>query len=237
MGLVTEFKFSAEIGRVFRGNDKLKYLSNWGPQWGLLKSTDALVFVDNHDNQRGHGAGGADILTYKNRKQYQMAVAFMLAYPYGVPRVMSSFEFDDPSQGPPHDKNGNILSPIINADGSCGGGWVCEHRWNSIKNMIKFRNAVKGTNVTNWWDNNNNQIAFCRGNKGFIAFNNEASDLRQQLQTCLSPGTYCDVISGSKKGKSCSGTSVMVNSNGTAYITLSGSNSNGILAIHTGVSR
>ncbi len=29
------------------------------------------------------------------------------------------------------------------------------------------------TPVTNWWDNGNHQIAFCRGNKGFIAINNE----------------------------------------------------------------
>jgi hypothetical protein len=25
---------------------------------------------------------------------------------------------------------------IINADGSCGGGWVCEHRWNVMKKMV-----------------------------------------------------------------------------------------------------
>jgi len=30
-----------------------------------------------------------------------------------------------------------------------------------------------GTNMTNWWDNTENQIAFSRGNKGFIAINNE----------------------------------------------------------------
>jgi len=74
-----------------------------------------------------------------------MAVAFMLAYPYGYPRVMSSFFFHDPSQGPPHDGSGNILSPIINSDKTCGNGWVCEHRWRQIYNMVKFRNVVAGT--------------------------------------------------------------------------------------------
>ena len=24
---------------------------------------------------------------------------------------------------------------IVNPDGSCGGGWVCEHRWKSVANM------------------------------------------------------------------------------------------------------
>lgn len=31
---------------------------------GFMPSNRALVFVDNHDNQRGHGAGGASILTF-----------------------------------------------------------------------------------------------------------------------------------------------------------------------------
>ena len=74
----------------------------------------------------------------------QMATAFMLAYPYGNPRVMSSFDFSDSDQGPPQDGSGNIVSPSINSDGSCGNGWVCEHRWRQIYNMIGFRNAVAG---------------------------------------------------------------------------------------------
>ena len=43
-----------------------------GQPWGFLSDGDALVFVDNHDNQRGHGAGGADILTYKTSKLYKV---------------------------------------------------------------------------------------------------------------------------------------------------------------------
>lgn len=99
-GAVTEFKFSANIGSVFRGWNKLSSLSNWGEGWGFIASGDALVFVDNHDNQRGHGAGGNSILTYKVPKQYKMAVAFTLAHTYGVPRIMSSFIFgEDTDQG------------------------------------------------------------------------------------------------------------------------------------------
>ena len=45
--------------------DKLAYMENFGEAWGFLPDDDALVFVDNHDNQRGHGAGGEDILNYK----------------------------------------------------------------------------------------------------------------------------------------------------------------------------
>lgn len=78
---------------------KNTYLQNWGEGWGFLFSPDFLVFIDNHDNQRGHGAGGGDVLTYKIPKQYKMATAFMLAYPYGVSRIMSSFSFENTEQG------------------------------------------------------------------------------------------------------------------------------------------
>jgi alpha-amylase len=74
-----------------------------------------------------------------------MAVAFMLAWPYGYPRVMSSFFFDDTDQGPPQYANGTILSPIIYPNDTCGNGWVCEHRWRQIYNMVKFSIVVAGT--------------------------------------------------------------------------------------------
>ncbi|KFB41218.1 AGAP002318-PA-like protein [Anopheles sinensis] len=124
-----------------------------------------------------------------------MATAFMLAHPFGIVRIMSSFSFADSEQGPPQDANENLISPTFNADNSCGGGWVCEHRWRQIYNMVGFRNAVAGTQINDWWDNGNYQMAFCRGGRGFIAFNLESFDLNQNLQTCLPPGTYCDVIS------------------------------------------
>lgn len=96
MGAVTEFKFSEEIGRAFGGHNELKWMRSWGPIWNMLPSGDAFVFVDNHDNQR---SGNSNILTYKSRQRYIMAVAFMLSHPYGIPRVMSSFEFTAFDQG------------------------------------------------------------------------------------------------------------------------------------------
>ncbi|KAG8228000.1 hypothetical protein J437_LFUL007973 [Ladona fulva] len=233
IGLVTEFKYSSSIGSAFRGDNPIKYLKNFGEGWGFLNGGDSLVFVDNHDNQRGSGAGGSSILTYKQSKLYKMAVGFMLAWPYGFPRVMSSFFFDDKDQGPPADGNGNTLNVVINPDMTCGNGWVCEHRWRQIYNMVAFRNAVEGTSVNDWWDNGNKQIAFCRGGKGFVAFNDEFGiDMKQTLQTCLSPGTYCDVISGTNKGGSCSGKQITVGGDGKAYIEILSKEDDGILAIH-----
>ncbi|KAJ8925515.1 hypothetical protein NQ315_009354 [Exocentrus adspersus] len=227
-GTVLEFKFGTELGNAFQGNNALKYLKTWGPEWGLLDGTDAVVFIDNHDNQR---SGSSAILTYKNAKPYKMAIAFMLAHPYGTTRVMSSFAFDDNDQGPPSDEAGNIIGASINDDGTCGNGWVCEHRWRQIYNMVGFRNAVAGTDVTNWWDNDDNQIAFGRGEKGFIAFTLDG-DINQSLPTSLPAGTYCDVISGGLEGGSCTGKSVTVDDGGNAAISLSSGEDDGVLAIH-----
>ncbi|KAH8372746.1 hypothetical protein KR009_004293, partial [Drosophila setifemur] len=232
LGAVTEFRHSDSIGKVFRGKDKLKYLTNWGTDWGFAASDRSLVFVDNHDNQRGHGAGGADVLTYKIAKQYKMASAFMLAHPFGTPRVMSSFAFSNTDQGPPTTDGQNIASPKFNNDNSCSGGWVCEHRWRQIYNMVAFRNTVGSGAIQNWWDNGNNQIAFSRGSKGFVAFNNDNYDLNSSVQTGLPAGTYCDVISGSKSSSSCTGKSVVVGSDGRANIFIGRSEDDGVLAIH-----
>ena len=45
-GLVTEFKYSTELGNTFR-NGKLAWLSNFGEGWGFMPSSSAVVFVDN----------------------------------------------------------------------------------------------------------------------------------------------------------------------------------------------
>ncbi|KFB47455.1 AGAP012230-PA-like protein [Anopheles sinensis] len=229
LGTVTEFMFSSELGRAFSGNNALRWLSNFGEAWGLLPSRDAFVFVDNHDNQRGHDG----ILTYKQPKQYKMATAFAAAYPYGQLRMMSSFAFTHSDQGPPSDAQGNLLSPIINDDKTCGGGWVCEHRWRQMYSMIRFRNLAWGTPVQHWWDNGNNQIAFARGTVGFVAFNLEPVDMNVILQTGLPAGIYCDVISGAKEGETCTGQRVIVEPNGFASIFISATAEDGVLAIHS----
>lgn len=144
---------------------------------------------------------------------------------------MSSFAFSNGDQGPPADGSGNLLGPNISGD-ICSNGWVCEHRWRQIFNMVGFRNAVAGTNVANWWDNGSNQIAFSRGNRGFIVFNLQTSNLSRTFQTGLSAGTYCDVISGSKSGNSCTGSSISVDGSGNASINLAGNAADGVQAYH-----
>jgi alpha-amylase len=210
-GAVEEFKYSSNIGNQFK-NYQIKNLSNFGTAWGFLASSSAMVFVDNHDNQRGHGAGGANVLTYKDGSVYALANVFMMAWPYGYPRLMSSYEFADSDQGPPS-------SPVHGSSLNCfGSAWKCEHRWRELGNMVGFRNAVDGTTTANWWDNGNDQIAFSRGNKGYVVINREGSALNRTFTTGLPAGTYCDVINGdfNAVAGTCSGRTITVASNGTA---------------------
>ncbi|VDM70422.1 unnamed protein product [Strongylus vulgaris] len=62
----------------------------------------------------------------------------MLAWTYGYPRVMSSFYFEKTDQGPPNYgvRSGFATrSPSFNPDQTCdpSSGWVCEHRWPTIR--------------------------------------------------------------------------------------------------------
>ncbi|WP_165856012.1 carbohydrate-binding module family 20 domain-containing protein [Marinobacter sp. JSM 1782161] len=189
-GDVTEFKYSANIGDVFK-NQQLSYLSNFGEDWGFIGGTNAVVFTDNHDNQRGHGAGGSNVLTYQDGSLYNLANVFMLAWPYGYPKVMSSYAFSDSDQGPPSS------AVYQNGEAQCGSDWICEHRWSSIANMVAFRNETDGTGVNNWWDNGNNQIAFGRGAKGFVVINREGAALSRTFSTNLPDGSYRNVAGDS----------------------------------------
>ncbi len=224
-GDVTEFKYSTNIGRVFK-TDKLANLSNFGTSWGFIASDSAVVFTDNHDNQRGHGGAG-NVVTFKDGKLYELANIFELAWPYGYPQVMSSYNFSNGDQGPPSSNvyNGNTAD--------CGNSnWVCEHRWRGIANMVGFRNYTSSAfSTSNWWSNGNNQISFSRGSLGFVAINREGSSLSRTFATGLPAGTYCDVIHGDFNNGACSGPTISVNSSGQATITVAAMDS---VAIHGG---
>jgi alpha-amylase len=229
---VTEFAYGPKLWEKFAGGGKLADLRTFGESWGLMGSSKAIAFVDNHDKQRGHGGGG-NFITYHYGGVYDAANVFMLAWPYGYPGVMSSYAFKkdtnyDTSFGPPYNTaDGSTRGPwdgqatAPRCFGQAVGDWVCEHRFRPIANMIGFRNATVGSwSVNNWWDNGNNQIAFSRGDKGFVAINREAAPLVRQFQTGLGAGRYCDVMSGDFSAGACSGNTITVDTAGYANLTV-----------------
>lgn len=215
-GKISEFDYGKKLSQVFREGKlaSLKTFTQADPLF--LPSDEAIVFIDNHDNQRGHG-NGARVLTHKEPALYTLANLFMLAWPYGTPLVMSSYTFTNTDSGPPYMQSGDHRvhqGEKIN----CGTEWQCEHRWVPVANMVAFRNATEGTPVLNWWDNGNNQIAFSRGDKGFVAINRESFPLVERLKTNLAPGEYCNAWNGALKAGKCAGSLLQVDPEG--FVTL-----------------
>ncbi|CUA73315.1 alpha-amylase [Rhizoctonia solani] len=206
IGDVQEFRYPEALKAAFGGGGIAGLRGIENRSW--LLSTSANVFVTNHDQERGGNA-----LTYKWGSTYILAHVFMLSYPYGTPTILSSYTFDDNNAGAP---NG--------AWGACSGagganGWLCQHRWTAIAGMIKFYNKVGTNGLNKWVQGSNQQIAFGRGNAGFVVINNEDSAWTRTFQTSLPSATYCDVITGAKSGNSCTGGKVTV-ANGSFTVTV-----------------
>ncbi|XP_059087363.1 alpha-amylase A-like [Tigriopus californicus] len=179
VGKVTEFNYGGWMACIRNGD--YNCLNNLGD--GLSDGVHALVFIDNHDNQRGHGGAG-EVLTHREDYLYKVATAVMLAHDYGFKRVMSSYYFDDSDQGPPGSQPPSITQE------PCGNGWVCEHRWAPIMNMVQFANAVIGEPVENW-QVIGDSLGFSRGSKGFVAVGGLNG---AEFYTGLPDGEYCDII-------------------------------------------
>ncbi|AIR96216.1 carbohydrate-binding module family 20 domain-containing protein [Streptomyces glaucescens] len=205
-GDVQEFSYGRDLKRVFSG-EKLAYLKNLGEAWGYVAGDKAATFVTNHDTER-HNA----TLTYKDGAKYTLAHVFMLAWPYGSPDVHSGYQFSDDAGSP---NNGRV-------DACYTDGWKCQHAWREIAGMVGFRNTAGSAEVTDWWDNGSNAIAFGRGSKAYVAINHESGSLTRTFQTSLPAGTYCDVQSGKP---------VTVNGSGQFTATLGPDTA---LALHTG---
>ncbi len=203
--------------------------------WGLMPSDKAVVFIQNHDSQhRDPGSSGS--ISYRDSSHFRLANVWMLAQPYGYPSILSAYSFIRPtenSMGPPSDGNGWTLNV------QCASNWqtaaddqfLCEHRDPYILNMIPFRKYVAGSDQNHWWDNGANAIAFSRGNKGFVAINNEDTTVTFAVATGLPAGNYCDIISGGVSNAACAGTAVTIDQADSVHISLPALTA---IAVHTG---
>ncbi|OCI32695.1 carbohydrate-binding module family 20 domain-containing protein [Oerskovia enterophila] len=207
-----EFNYARDLKSRFDGSIKdLRYIAD-----NKLASDRAGVFVDNHDTERN-----GETMNYKWGAKYKLANAFMLSWPYGSPSVYTGYTWTDKDAGAPGATNSSV------PDASCSSSaWTCTQRWTEIAGMVGFHNTVEGTSVTNWWDDGNNNIAYGRGDKGYVAINNTGSAVTRTYQTSLPANTYCDVVAS----KDCS-TTYTVSSSGTFTATVP---AYGALALHVG---
>ncbi len=204
VGDVTEFNFTRTLGHYFKLKAPLRELRYIGAWDGWLPSHDAVTFVANHDNQRQETD---HIITHKDGFNANLlAHVFTLGWPYGYPKVMSSFDWQSHDQGPP-----------ATGASECNNGWLCEHRVPAIANMVGFRNHTQAHfYLSHVWDNGNHQLAWGRGGLGYVAINMENSGLNRTFSTGMPAGTYCDVISGDfdPVSKHCSGQTISIDAHG-----------------------
>jgi alpha-amylase len=211
-GSLLEFRYGWDLYDAFTSGT-LASLSDFGPSWnsaGMVPSADAVVFVDDQDTERDGGA-----LSYSSGAQYILANVFMLAWDYGIPKVLSDYAYSSYDQGPPS-AGGNAIAPV-----TCGTGtWECEERWPAISGMVGWHNAAAAAPVANWWTDGSNAIAFSRGASAWVAIDAENAPVTETFSTGLPAGTYCDVISGGVSAGTCTGRSVTVNAAGQATVTV-----------------
>ncbi len=181
-GDVSEFQFTYKVKSAF--GMSIADLKSIGTTDDFVDSDKAAVFVSNWDTERNGKS-----LSYKDGKTYILANAFMLAYGYGTPNIQSGYAFKDKNAGAPGATDTSI------PDTQCGTNspWLCVERWTQIRGMIKFHNATMGEKVTDWWDDESNNLAFGRGSKGFIAMNGLPDGVTNTYQTSMPAGTYCNL--------------------------------------------
>ncbi|MEJ2502865.1 MAG: alpha-amylase family protein [Gemmatimonadota bacterium] len=229
---ITELRFRG-VGDVFAGTGgrRIAELADFsGAAWGLMPADKAVVFLQNHDTQRSGGLG------YRDGDAYRLAHVWMLAQPYGYPKVMSSYGFDLPAgrdDGPPTDPDGTSapVSCARTMEAALPGEWVCEHRDPAIAGMVGFRDAVAGRPLVDAWDDGDAVIAFSRGDRGFVAINSGTAPVDLSVATSLPPGSYCDVLTGGESAGGCAGLEITVTPDGRVEGPLDGGTA---IAIHAG---
>ncbi len=225
---ITEFTFSGVADKFLgTGGQYIAQLNPNGPPgsrfspaaWGLMPADKAVVFLQNHDTQHNCGLG------YHDGDVFRLANVWMLAQPYGYPSILSSYAFTCPAGnavGPPSDGLGNTnnVTCAASLESATPGQWVCEHRDPALRSMVAFRRVVAGTAVSLWWDDGRNAIAFSRGDRGFVAINMEDTVITATIPTGLTPGSYCDRLTGGAGTGICLGTAGTVDASGAINLQL-----------------
>ncbi len=251
---ITEFQYGYRVTDAFLGRNGASLNSALlNLPAALMPADKAMVFVDNHDNQRGDNLYYASTLS--GQRVYDLATIYTLAQPHGVVNLMSSYGFDRASAagrdaGPPG-TGGVTQSTFIDPDtsrctGTLGaaqvGSWICEHRVGAIANMVAFRKAAAGAPLSacgrpDWQINADpNRIAFCRDGKGFVAINRTAVAASDTRPTTLPDGQYCNIAAfdfvpaAGAAAATCTGMPITV-TGGTASFTVPAF---GAIALHVG---
>ena len=160
-----------------------------------VASDRALVFVDNHDTERGE----ADV-TYRDGALYVIANALMLADDYGTPVVSSGYAFSDRDAGAPTGADGRVLGAACDgvtepAESYDDGERTCVHAWTAIAGLLEFR-AFAGDAPRLPGVDEGDAYGFEREGRGVVAVNVGSEPETISIPTSLPAGEYRDVIAG-----------------------------------------
>ena len=215
IGRVEEVRAGERLTEMFRGiNDrKLADLQTWNND--LEEAGNCVVFIDDAYVLRDvHGRGADTVASHRDRREYETLIALLLSLPYsGIPRILSTYTWpvylvggvDINAEWSPPLEPPNILPE---GDG-CEPeeyGLMCEHRWSALRNMYIFHglDTIIHPNITLFWTNGDQMVAFSRGHSAFVALNNDVNTLDEKLQTGMEAGDYCDLMTGPERD--CNGT-------------------------------
>ena len=193
-GEVWEFDYARNMKSYFKGEvitpaGSIARFKNFTP------SNQSLAFVSNHDTERN-----GQTLNFNDARYFELATAMMLAEDYGQPILYSSYAFENYDVGPYETVEG---VGDVNCEGVTGPKseyknyeWICQHRWQSTINMIKFRDLVGDAAVTEKF-RERGVYGFAREGKGYFitnVFDNKSVNV--EVATTLPDGEYVDLIDG-----------------------------------------
>lgn len=193
-GDVWEFDYARNMRSYFKGEVITPAASEIRFR-DFTPSNQTVSFVSNHDTERN-----GQTLNYRDARYFELATAMMLAEDYGQPMLYSSYAFDSYDSGPrqvdgmvEHVSCPEIARPKSEYENL---EWICQHRWASTINMIRFRNLVADAPVTEKY-RERGVYGFARDARGYFITNVfETKEMTVNVATTLPDGEYRDLIDG-----------------------------------------
>ena len=199
VGEVFEFAYARDLGpQLVAGRIYDPDLSAERP--GHVPAAAAVVFVDNHDTERGEAS-----VTYRDGPLYALANVLMLADDYGTPVVYSAYAFEDRDAGAPVGADGRIAeAPPCDevrapADSYAVGERTCVQAWTAIAGMLQWRSAV-GDAPRLEGVSEADSYGFEREGRGVVGVNLGDEETTLRVPTSLPSGPYCDVVAVGPSG-------------------------------------
>lgn len=162
-------------------------------------SNQTVSFVSNHDTERN-----GETINYKDIGDFELATALMLAEDYGQPMLYSSYAFSSKDAGPYETVEGvKAASCKTNEQGFSvpkseykSDEWICQHRFESTFQMMKFRAAVSGSPVVEKY-RARGIYGFAREGRGYFIVNVfKSKELEFSVSTTLPDGEYQNLLGG-----------------------------------------